>query len=176
MAALAALDMPPEKLGIDFLIDVYQASQSLPRKFGRDTYDEIISAGAANTITDASVRKMLANFYGGIEAPLAILAQSVPYREIIRAKMPYAAQAAIRAGCEEVSSINATGEAIVSLPDKCEINLGAQEVSQSVSAIIDAEIRDALVRRISDLDNKMVMSLRINERAQVLDSYLEDRL
>ncbi|NNC36466.1 MAG: hypothetical protein HKO02_03335 [Hyphomonadaceae bacterium] len=176
LSALAALDRPPETLGKDFLIDVYQATQALPRTFGRDTYDEIISAGETNTITDTSIRKMFANFYRGIEAPLAILSQTVHYREIIRSKMPYKTQAAIRADCAESSTINAAGEPIISFPDKCEIDLDMKETLKSVSAIIDADIRDALVRRISDLDNKIVMSRRIIERAEALDAHLEERL
>jgi hypothetical protein len=174
LAALTALDQPRETLGDEFLIDVYQASQILPRTFGRDTYDEILSVGAVNAITDVSARKMLANFYRGAEAPLAILAQTVPYREIVREKLPYAAQAAIRAECEEISVINDAGEPLISLPDTCEIDLSANEISQSVSAIIDAEIHGALVRRISDLDNKVLMSQRIIERVKALDSHLEE--
>jgi len=176
LSALAALDQPSETLDKDFLIDVYQATQALPRTFGRDTYDEIISAGETNTITDSSIRKMLANFYRGIEAPLTILAQTVPYREIIRSTMPYETQAAIRSNCAETSIINAAGEPIIKLPDMCELDLGIKETRQSVSAIIDADIRNALVRRISDLDNKIVMSRRIIERAKALDTHLEERL
>ena len=174
LAALGALDNPREALGKEFLIDVYQASQIIPRTFGRDTYDEILSVGAVNAITDVSVRKMLANFYRGIEAPLAIIAQTVPYREIIREKLPYAAQVAIRAECEEISVINDAGAPIISLPDTCNIDMSSTEISRSVSAIIDADIHGALVRRLSDLDNKVLMAHRIIERAKALDSHLEE--
>ncbi|KCZ90854.1 hypothetical protein [Hyphomonas johnsonii] len=175
LAALAALDQPPETLGEEFLIDVYQASQIIPRTFGRDTYDEILSVGAVNAITDVSLRKMLANFYRGVEAPLAIVGQTVPYREIVREKLPYAAQVAIRANCEEVSVINSAGEPRISLPETCEIDLAPDEISQSVSAIIDADIHGPLVRRLSDLDNKILMARRLIARVQALDSHLEEQ-
>ena len=175
LAALAALDQPPETLGEAFLIDVYQASQILPRTFGRDTYDEILSVGAVNAITDVSVRKLLANFYRGIEAPLAVVAQSVPYREIVREKLPYPAQVAIRDGCAEVSIINSAGEPLISLPDDCDIDLDPNEIAPSVSALIDADIRGPLVRRISDLDNKILLSRRVIGRVKALDSHLEEQ-
>jgi len=173
LAALAALDRPPETLGKPFLIDVYQASQITPRIFGRDTYDEILSVGAVNAITDVSVRTRLANFYRSIGAQLTILAQVVPYRELIRRKMPYAAQAAIRAGCGEIAGTSDTGGTILSLPETCEISLTADETSRAVSAILNADIRDDLVRRLSDLDNKLYVARLIVSRADLLDAYLE---
>jgi len=172
LAALAALDRPPESLGQAFLIDVYQASQIVPRSFGRDTYDEILSVGAVNAITDVAVRKRLANFYRGNEAPLAILAQVVPYREVVREKMPYAAQAAIRKACAEVSRVNDMGEPVLTLPAHCTIDLGAAETTRAVSAIVDADIRGSLVRRLSDLDNKLVMVRHVIERTAALNDYL----
>lgn len=174
LAALTALDQPTETLGKAFLIDVYQASQITPRTFGRDAYDEILSVGAVNAITEVSVRKRLANFYRSIGSQLTILAHVVPYREIVRGKMPYAAQAAIRAGCEEDAETSETGESIVSLPETCEIDLKADATSRAVSAIIAADIRDDLVRRISDLDNKLRVTQIVITRVNLLDSYLDE--
>ena len=175
LAALAALDCPPETLGKDFLIDVYQASQITPRIFGRDAYDEILSVGAVNAITDVAVRQRLANFYRSIGAQLNILAQVVPYRETVRSKMPYAAQAAIRAACGEVAETSKAGESVLSLPESCEIDLGLDETRRAVAAIIDADIKDDLVRRLSDLDNKISMTQLMLARIDLLDSYLKGR-
>ena len=74
LAALSALDGPGDALGEQFLIDAYQASQMLPRRFGRDTYDEILSVGANSAIADVTVRNRLANFYRSIEAQMVLLA------------------------------------------------------------------------------------------------------
>jgi len=172
LVALAALDRPSETLGQAFLIDVYQASQITPRIFGRDTYDEILSVGAVNAIADVSIRTRLANFYRSIGAQLTILTQVVPYRELIRRKMPYASQAAIRAGCGEIVGTSDAGASILSLPETCEISLTADETSQAVSAIFSADIRDDLVRRLADLDNKLTVTQLIMARVNLLDSYL----
>jgi hypothetical protein len=174
LAALVALDKPPETLGKDFLIDVFQASQITPRTFGRDAYDEILSVGAVNAITDVSVRKRLANFYRSIGAQLAILAQVVSYREVVRRKMPYAAQAAIRAGCQEIVATSETGESVLSLPATCEIDLEPRETRQAVSAVLRADIRDDLVRRLSDLDNKLWVTQLMITRVELLDAYLAE--
>ena len=93
---LAALDRPPESLGKQFLVDVYQASQILPREVGRDTYNEILAVGANNAIANVAVRKRLANYYRGNIAQLSNMANVTSYRELIRENMPYVAQAAIR--------------------------------------------------------------------------------
>ena len=174
LAALAALDRPPGALGKQFLIDVYQASQITPRTFGRDTYDEILSVGAVNAIADVSIRTRLANFYRSIGAQIAILAQVVPYRDFIRSKMPYPAQTAIRAGCGEIVGTSDAGATILSLPETCEISLTADETSKAISAIINADIRDDLVRRLTDLDNKLYVTQIMITRIDLLDSYLEN--
>jgi len=174
LAALQALDRPQDKLGEAFLIDIYQASQIVARVFGRDTYDEILAVGAIGALKNVSVRKRLANFYRGIGAPVFLIEQIVPYRELVRRKMPYAVQAEIRARCGDRSKVNDLGEPILSLPDTCVIQLTGLQTSDAVARILDADIRDELVRRLSDLDSKIAATGRIIERLDALDSYLSE--
>ena len=53
-------------------------------------------------------------------------------------------------------------------------HLRANETRQAVSTIIDAEIEDDLVRRISDLDNKLRVTSLIITCVNPLDSYLDE--
>jgi len=172
--ALSALDQPPETLGGQFLIGIYQASQYMPRSFARDTYDEILSVGANNAISDIEVRKRLANFYRSIVANLFNLQNVVPYREIVREHMPYPAQAAIRANCDDVLTTGDGGEPIVALPERCNIDLSPDIVSEAVAAIIQQDVMSALVRRLSELDLYLIATNLIIARANALDAYLAE--
>ncbi|VAV98196.1 hypothetical protein MNBD_ALPHA06-331 [hydrothermal vent metagenome] len=174
LGALKALDQPQETLGIQFLIDAYQASQHLRRELGRDTYDEILSAGANNTISDVAVRKRLANFYRSIQAAIVTTKDATPYRERIRTYMPYSAQAAIRKVCNDIISTSLTGEPNIKLPEDCEPVLSADEITHAVEKIISIDIRNDLVRRISDLDGKLIAFELMRERATLLDTYIKD--
>ncbi|PHQ59610.1 MAG: hypothetical protein COC03_05055 [Robiginitomaculum sp.] len=174
LGALEGLDRPQETLSLPFLIDIYQASQHLRRELGRDTYDEILSAGANNTISDVAVRKRLANFYRSIQAAIVTTKDATPYRERIRTYMPYSAQAAIRNVCNDIISTSPTGEPNIKLPENCEPVLSADEITHAVGKIISIDIRNDLVRRISDLDGKLIAFELMRGRAALLDEYIKD--
>ena len=171
--ALMALEQPGEPLGEPFLIDIYQASQILPRKFASDAYDEILSVGAKNAISDVAVRKRLANFYGSIQAQLITLALTTPYRAEVRRHLPYAANQAIRGACGDIVGTSAAGEPTISLPTHCEPGLSEAEISKGVSAILARNLGADLTERISDLDGKLVGLNLVLGRVAQLDEYLE---
>ena len=173
LGALEGLDRPQDQLGQQFLIDTYQASQMLPRGFGRDTYDEILSVGANDAIADVPTRTRLANFYRSIEAQLVLLRPEMQYRNSIRAHMPYPVQTAIRAACNDIADTGADGEPIVSLPASCDPALAPDEVSAAVAAIQKLEIRSDLTRRVTELDLKLSALQQMIDRASMLDAYLE---
>ena len=171
--ALAALDRPPESLGKQFLVDVYQASQILPREVGRDTYNEILAVGANNAIANVAVRKRLANYYRGNIAQLSNLANVTSYRELIRENMPYVAQAAIRFDCDDIIATGINGEPIATLPDSCDPVMSSEDITASVGAIIELNMRRGLVRRTSDLDLKLKAAGIFIQRTKMLDEYLK---
>jgi hypothetical protein len=173
LRALEALDRPKEGLGEQFLIDTYQASQMLPRRFGRDTYDEILSVGANDAIADVPTRTRLANFYRSIEAQLVLLRPEMQYRNSIRAHMPYPVQTAIRAACNDIADTGPAGEPIVALPASCDPDLNPEEVAEAVAAILELDIRSDLTRRVTDLDLKLSALQQMIDRAGMLDAYLE---
>lgn len=167
-----ALDKAPEQLELQFLIDVYQASQVIPRDIGRDTYDEILSVGANDAVTNVNVRKRLGNYYRSIKALDITLFTVTSYRELIREGMPYAAQAAIRKSCDDIASTGPTGTAIISLPENCEPEITVEEIAHGISTIIKLDIRKPLVRRLSDLDLKITHANLFIERTKMMDDFL----
>ncbi len=171
--ALTALEQSQETLGEAFLIDIYQASQIIPRKFAADTYDEILSVGANNAVSDVAVRKRLANFYGSIQAQLTTLKHTTPYRAEVRRHLPYTATQAIRTACGDNVETGATGQPTISLPTHCEPGLTKLEISKAVSAILARELGVDLTERITDLDGKLWGVNLMLVRVAQLDEYLE---
>jgi hypothetical protein len=172
LATLDALDRPTDSLGVQFLIDAYQSSQITQREVGRDTYEEIVSVGANSAISDVDVRKRIANFYSSINAHLTTMGGVTAYRELIRRTMPYDAQAAIRSACDDVVETNEAGLPTITLPANCAPELDSEAVSSAVAAIVSGDVRNDLVRRISDLDGKLSAAQLIIDRARLLDDYL----
>lgn len=175
LSALEALDEPEAAPGQQFLIDAYQASQTLPRRLGRDTYDEMLSVGANDAIADVTIRNRLANFYRSTEAQVVLLRPETQYRGLIRGGMPYAAQAAIRAACDDISDTGEAGEPIISLPNSCHPDLTPEQVAVAVDAVLQLDIRQDLTRRLTDLDQKLNALARTVDRAKLLDAYLAHR-
>ena len=168
-----ALNHSEERLGEQFLIDIYQASQYMPRELGRDTYNEILSVGALNSESDIAVRKRLANFYRSIKAQLVNIQSKVPYRDIVRGIIPHKVQTAIRAACDDLISTGQSGEPILSLPESCILDLTIEEMSAAVIAIKNEDINHSLTRRISQLDSILIGIQLILGRVKLLDIYLK---
>ena len=173
IAASKAINYSAEKLGEQFLIDIYQASQYMPRELGRDTYNEILSVGALNSDKDRDVRKRLANFYRSIKAQLVNIQSKVPYRDIVRGIIPHKVQTAIRAACDDLISTGQNGEPILSLPESCNLDLTVEEMSAAVIAIKNEDINHSLTRRISQLDSILIGIQLILGRVKLLDIYLK---
>ena len=173
LSALEALELDKTKLGSDFLIDIYQASQMLPREIGRDSYDEVLSIGANTAIPDVNVRKRIGAYYRSISALDKNLLDVMPYRDIVRRNMPYTVQAAIRKACNEVATTNQSGEAVIMLPTKCEPDLNEIQISKAVNAILELDIEKDLTRQLSNLDLKINAGELLNNRSLALYDYLQ---
>ena len=170
--ALTSLDKDVEQLGVQFLVDIYQTSQILPRDVGRDSYDEILSVGANNALADLEVRKRLANHYRGTKSQITNFDLVTSYREIIRSNMPYPVQAAIRAACDDIITNGIYGEPIAVLPESCAPIMTAEQLNNGIQAILALDIRIPLIRRLSDLDTKITQSEVFIERAKSIEQYL----
>jgi hypothetical protein len=172
LAALAAFDKPASELGEPFLVDAYQATQILMRTVERSTYDELLSAGAMNSIPDVEVRRRLASYYKNVDAIEELMRYIPPYRENLRRQMPYAAQSAIFERCDDVATVDAHGYVTTTLPADCRPGLPPEVVASAVAAIRTQELRLDLGRRLTDLDTKLKNYQRLVDRGQVLDEFL----
>ena len=170
--ALEAFDRPTESLDEQFVIDVYQATHMLQREFGRDTYDEILSVGANNAISDVAVRQRLSNFYRSIKAQLRLLDVIPPYREIIRRNYPYSVSSELRSACGDVVETGEAGEPIIRLPEQCNPDLSPSEVAQTIETIIEIDVQKDLARRIVNLDAKLWALQLMLDRTELLDGHL----
>jgi hypothetical protein len=174
LATLAALQRPSAALGEQFLVDAYQASQIQPWALKRNTYDEIVSAGAMANLGPPLLRDQVANYYVGSEVTGANISALPPYREILRRIMPYAVQQQIRTRCNERIVENERGATQLMLPGKCSLGLDADMMRQAVVQVHDwPGLALDLNRWIVDLDQKLLSVDRITRRALKLKQQLE---
>jgi len=174
LATQAALQRPSAELGEQFLIDAYQASQIQPWALKRNTYDEIVSAGAMANLGPPLLRDQVANYYVGSEVTGANISALPPYREILRRIMPYAVQQRIRTRCSERLATDEHGATHLVLPGKCNLGLDPVTIRQAIAQVHDwAGLGLDLNRWIVDLDQKLLSVDRILGRARNLKQQLE---
>ena len=171
LATLAAFESPKEAHGETFLVDAYQASQILSPVIDKSTYLELISAGAMNTIPSVAVRRRIATFYQNATAIEEILAYIPPYRESLRRQMPYPVQEAMHL-CDDISTQDAAGMPIPSLPEHCELGLAPAVIDRAVAALLSPDLTPDLQRRLADIDTKVTNFQRLIDRARELDQFL----
>lgn len=174
LSALADFDEPPAELDEQFLIDAFQATQILMRTVERSTYDEILAAGAMNSVSDVEVRRRLANHYRNVAAVEELMGFVPPYRENLRRLMPYPVQAAILGNCDDVTAVDGRGAVLSTLPGHCELGLPPEAVAAAIAAIQAPELRQDLVRRLADLDTKLKNYQRLVDRGASLDRFLAE--
>lgn len=173
LKTLGALDRPETDLDAQFLIDAYQATQILPWSLKRNTYDQIIAAGRIGELGDAQLRDKISNYYVGSEVTGMNLASVMPYRDILRRAMPYAAQYQIRTVCGEKISEDSRGEAIMVLPEHCSIRLDPATTRRAIHQVRDTPgLALDLNRQLVDLDQKLVSVDVIMRRARDLERTL----
>ena len=174
LRTLAALDDPESKLGGQFLVDAYQASQILPWSLERNTYDQIIAAGQIGLLGDANLRDRVSNYYVGSDVTGDNLASIMPYHDIIRRALPYAAQYEIRTDCGEKIGENSRGEPEMTLPVGCTIKLDPALMRKAVDQVHNTPgLALDLNRQLVDLDQKLVSVDVIQRRAIALETVLK---
>jgi hypothetical protein len=174
LKTLAALDGPGSKLGGQFLVDAYQASQILPWSLERNTYDQIIAAGQIGLLGDANLRDRVSNYYVGSDVTGDNLASIMPYHDIIRRAIPYAAQYQIRTVCGEKIGENSRGEPEMALPVGCTIKLDPALLRKAVDQVRNTPgLALDLNRQLVDLDQKLVSVDVIQRRAVALETVLK---
>jgi len=174
LAALDGFDKPQNELGEQFLWDAYLASRFIMRTVERSTYDEILSAGAMNSIQNVEIRRRLAIYYKNVEGLEEYMRSIPPYRESLRRFMPYAVQGAIFERCSEDMPVDARGSATYIVLETCDLELPSETVNAAIAAIRIPELKLDLVRRLADLDVKLTAAQRMIDRGQALDQFLAE--
>lgn len=155
-AALAALDQPADKSGEAFLIHAYQATQAAPREFKHNTFDEIVATGRLTRLGDPAVRDQVGNIYSALTALRQFFDFTPPYRELLRRAMPSAVQVAIRQRCPETYSFLADGTPILTLAERCTLDLDPVTVAAAVRMVRAIPgVRGELGRVVADNDSKL---------------------
>jgi hypothetical protein len=175
LATLADLKRPPDSLDDQFLLHADQATQIQPWALKRNTYDEILSAGAMANLGDPTLRDQVANYYVSSDVTGTNIAVLPPYRDIVRRIMPYAVQEAIRARCNEQLVSNSRGSVDIVLPKgRCPLGLDPATVRQAVIQVHDwPGLGLDLNRQLVDLDQKLLSVDAIAHRAEALNKALE---
>jgi hypothetical protein len=176
LATLADLQRPAGSLDQQFLVHAYQATQILPWALKRNTYDEIVSTGAIAGLGDSLLRDKISNYYVTSDVTGANISVIPPYRDIVRRVMPYAAQQAIRAHCNERIVPNSRGSNDMILPEgPCALGLDQAPVRRSIAQVHDwPGLELDLNRQIVDLDQKLISVDAISGRARALKAALKD--
>jgi hypothetical protein len=157
VAALEAIQNADDKLGEQFLIDLYQTSQVWNYTTQRTTYDELISGSIANAIEDADLRSRLANFYVALEGSELAQRERTPFRNNLRAYMPHAVQSRIRQNCGDQHTRLTDNVIQLALPEKCELSLDSLTQSKAVSALSEySSLERDLTRHLADIEMKLV--------------------
>jgi len=168
--------VPADNLDDQFLVHAYQATQILPWALKRNTYDEILSVGAMASLGDPLLRDKISNYYVTSDVTGLNISVIPPYREIARRVMPYAAQQAIRARCNEKIVQNSHGSNDTILPEgPCALGLDSATVRKAVIQVHDwPGLALDLNRQLVDLDQKLFSVDAITRRATTLKAALKD--
>jgi hypothetical protein len=166
LAAFTALDSRPSPADAQFVIDAFQATQILPRPLTRSGFDEARSAGAFEDVGSAEQRRLISDYYLSLDSISASTGHTMPYRELVRSRVPAIVQEKVQAACGDRSDMN---RFTTVLPASCTPGLTAAEAAQSALAVRDTPgIRDALTRQISELDQDLRLMPLLGETAHRL--------
>jgi len=156
VAALAALQEPGERFGEKFLVDAYQATQIDPTPPKRFIFGELVSAGLVGLLGPDTLQEMTSDYYLSLDSNAPQMADTPPYRDILRRTMPYAVQERIRDRCGD-QFVYRGKQAIGSMiPENCDLRLTTAEIADAVHQLRAVpELGADLTRYLSSLDQKL---------------------
>lgn len=133
----------------NIVISAYRASQVLLTPVNRSTFDELISTGRINLISDRALRAAAIGHFGFSHIDVAQTdGRQSDYRRLFRGTVPPDAHRAARARCGDLASAG-----IVRLDYPCSLELPAAVVSRAADALrAETTLPAALRRRINQLD------------------------
>ncbi len=144
IAALDAYAMPVDSLGVEFLVDLFQASQRINVLSNRATYDELVATGRIGNVASDSVRKQLINYYRRVDSLDMLLADRFTYRRTVRLYMDHTIQSQILEKCGDIY-IEAYKSYYVRLPEECEISVEPELLRAEISKLYEnSEVKQEL--------------------------------
>jgi len=156
IAALDAYARPADELGLEFLIDLYQASQQRNFTARRGTYDELLATGRIDLISNQSMRSMLNNYYesGGARARTIERNTFVEYRRTIRMHMDDSIQRKIREKCDDIYTITENNTYYLHLPEACDIDVPIEAVQYEIEKLLAIEdVQHELRFQLTSIDS-----------------------
>lgn len=156
ISALAGFQQDPNSLDINFLTDLYQASQHWNAPMLRGTFDELLSTGRIETVADEEARLILSNHYGRQSTVLTTQNERTDYRRIVREMMDQRVQSEIRSHCDDRYISDERNFIVIELPEQCEIELPVDLVKAEIARLHGSdEIQRSLRFHKSTLNGKL---------------------
>ncbi|MEE2524733.1 hypothetical protein V0U79_00010 [Hyphobacterium sp. HN65] len=165
IAALDALRGDPAGLDEDFIVDAYIAGHGIGVRVQADTFDELLSTGAFQTIPDADVRQSLVRFYRIAENSESFMIDVGQYQSALRRAMPYDVITRLRAVCSAVFEVDEQGSTIFNIPDTCPPDLSSQEFDEAIQSLLAADLVPELRESLALIEVKTVAFLRVGSAA-----------
>ena len=156
LLALEGFKKPAHELDKDFLIHLYQTSQSLNISLRRGIYDELLATGRITLITNNKVRIAINNFYETGNARNITMQRNtyLPYRRLLRMHMNETVQIEIRKHCDDIYKLDQhSSRFYLELPEKCNIRL-PEELTQTeiIKLLANVQIQHELRYNLTSID------------------------
>lgn len=175
LAALDAVNHPDRPAGVDFLVDAYQASQTIPRTGRHTTFDEIVSAGDLALIGPPQLRDRVSNYFWRMDGLSSLDSGATTYRELLRAAMPIEVQEAIRTKCDDIPVDVGKGLIAPRLPTQCRPEIAPESAAAAAARLRQYPgLKDALTRQLSVLDSRSTTYSRLVANAAQVRSVIVD--
>ena len=126
MTAIDALNNENSVSDEQFVIGAYQASQINTVWSNRATYNEMLSTGQINLITNEELKADIFGHYAVDYANVDLMTKIAPYREYIRGLMPVHIQDEIKEHCGDIV-IEVANTFASALPKTCDLDLSDEE-------------------------------------------------
>lgn len=152
IAALDAYEKDASDLDVEFLIDLYQASQRINVIAQKGTYDELLATGRIINIANEETRAIFRNHYERVDSRNSTMEERGDYRTTIREYMNHDVQMTIRKHCGDTYVVTNDNVSYIQLPEHCSIELP--------KALVDSEVRRLLVNEVVRRQLRFQLSLQ----------------
>ena len=174
LAALEGLSAPAETLDKQFLTSSFIASFSLRRSYQSNTFDELLSAGAMNTMPDVNIRNRISEYYRVANGSEYYMNRIPDFADLVREVMPYDIQFALRSnGCRATFETDAMGTIAAVIPQDCALDVSQDRIDMAIEQLLGSNLEPELTRALADYDLKLQVFEVWIGRAQALYDYLE---